>query len=79
MTVEQAKGVFRKEYPDKDIKAIAAFDNSSFLFVAMDKGNSKEVGDPNYLINKKTGKITQFNPLDDIQKFNTALGKRRLS
>lgn len=78
MTVDQAKEKFNKEYPDKNIKAVAAYDNNTYLFIAMDKGNDKEVGDPNYLINKKTGKITQFNPMDNFEKFNSALKRRRL-
>lgn len=79
MTVDQAKERFNKEYPGKDIKVVAAFDNNTYLFIAMDKGNEEEVGDPNYLINKNTGQITQFNPMDNFEKFNSALQKRRLT
>lgn len=64
---------FMAEYPDKVIKAIGTYDANNFLVIAMDKGHDEEIGDPNFLVNKRNGSISQLNPLDDLVKFDSAL------
>ena len=66
------KKAFMAEYPDKVIKAIGNYDANNFLVIAMDKGNNEEVGDPNFLVNKKNGSVSQVSPLDDFIKFDSA-------
>ena len=74
MTIGEARGVLQKKFPDKVIKKAAEYDKDNFIFIAMDKGHDTEVSDPNYLVNKKTGSIRQFNPMENLDKFIAAVG-----
>lgn len=69
------KQTFLKRYPNKEIQKISNYDTDNVLIIAMDKGHKEEVGDPNFLVNKKTGSIRQINPLEDMDKFFRALNQ----
>ena len=75
MTIAEARTILQKKFPGKVIKKAADFDKDNFIFIAMDKGHTTEVSDPNYLVNKKTGSVRQFNPLEDLDKFIAAVGE----
>lgn len=79
MTAKEAYSSFMKKHPGLTVTEAAEYDDKYFLFVAVEDPDRIDYGDPFYLIDRKTGEIKNFSPIDDLDKFEEALDERDLS
>lgn len=79
MTYEQAESMLLKKNPGRVVSEAAEYDKNNFVMVLKNPGEKERNNDdPNFLVNKKTGSIKQFNPASVIDTFLDAFDNRRI-
>ena len=73
MTEEQCKSAFKRRFPKLTITQVVDLDNTSYVVTAVRDPNKTDYNDPFYRVNKKTAKITGFNPMENLKKYSNAL------
>ncbi len=76
MTVNDAYKLFKKKHPDLIVKECCLYDEKYYIFTALRRGEKVDYNDPFYAVNEKTGEVTYFCPMDDIDKWNAARGRQ---
>lgn len=71
MTVDEARKLVKKKYPNRQIGAVGD-EGKHFIVVAIDPKNNDEI-DPYFAVDKKTGEITNYLP-EDIIEFGQMMG-----
>ena len=74
ISVEQAKGILEKRFPDAGVKSSYMYKDSFYLFLAPDKNaDGTDYNDPYYIIDVENGNIRFLNPLEDLEAFMKAM------
>lgn len=75
--VEAAKRL-QNTYPTRQITQALDYDSKWFLFMAVENPNAIDYDSPWYAVNKHTGAVRTFNPIDQLEKFIDAMHNRRV-
>lgn len=62
---------FKKVHSDLEVKEIYDFDKNTYMICAMD--GDDDYNAPYYLMNKATGTVRAFSPLENLDAFSKAL------
>ena len=72
-TPKAALQMFNREHRDLTVTAMGNYKTSHYVLTAVKDPNKTDYSDPYYLVNKETGRATQFIPqLDDIDELQNA-------
>ena len=72
VTAKEAYKIIKKKYPDKVVVECLEF-NNFYAFALADKGTENEPFGGGYdTVDKNTGKIDVFSPMEDFEAFFTA-------
>ena len=74
MTRKDAEKILLKAYPDRMIEDCYLY-KGDYLFIAPFKklGSSRDFSNPYFIVNKRTGKISGFSPMDDFEGLDRAI------
>lgn len=78
LTYKQAAAVLLKKYPQKKITMAIDYDSKWFIFMAVDDENSIDLDSPFYAVNKRTGDIRTYSPVDDLDNYTNAVQNRMI-
>lgn len=76
MVVEEAVKILKKKYPKKTVTMAIDYDSKWFLFLVVDDPNKMDEDSPFYAVNKKTGAIRSYSPIDDLDNYTEAVQNR---
>lgn len=76
MTEEQCRSAFKRRFPKLTITQVVDLDDTSYVVTALRDPNKEDDNDPFYLVNKRTAKIRNYSPMEDIEKYSDALYKQ---
>ena len=68
----------KQKYPKRKATQIIDYDNSWYLVAAVE-GNSVDFDSPYFAVNKHTGIIRTYSPIDDLEKFTEAIQERAIN
>ena len=77
MTAKEAYNLLNKKFPNLNVFSILDYDDNNYAFSGSD-GNYIGPESQNYLVNKRTGAIKYFSPMEDIEKFTDAIDNRSI-
>lgn len=77
MTAKEAYKILNKKFPDLNVISILDYDDNNYAFSGY-IGNKIGPESQNYLVNKRTGSIKYFLPMEDIEKFSDAIDNRSI-
>lgn len=72
-SLEECKKIFKNKFPNLTITNVVDLDKNSYVFTALLNPNKVNDNDPFYMINKNTGKISEYNPILDLERYSNAL------
>lgn len=70
--------ILRRKYPQRRPTQFIDYDNDWFLIAAVE-GNSMDFDSPYFAINKQSGVIKTYSPIDDLEKFTDAIQNRAVN
>lgn len=73
MTLEECKSLFNKKHPNLTITNAVDLDRVSYVFTALEDPNKNDDNDPFFKIDKVTGSIRPYSPIEDLDKYSNAL------
>ena len=77
ITVNNAKQILLKKYPDSVVNAVLDTPSGYILYIQpKDWDKSKGICNGYFKINKTTGKISEYSPVMDPEEFKTAMKNR---
>lgn len=76
ITAKQIYAMFKRHYPELTITEMFNNDSNNVVVVAIENVGLTDYNNPFYLVNRTTGKIIPFNPINDMPNFQR---KRRES
>lgn len=79
LTYKQAAAVLLKKYPQKKITMAIDYDSKWFIFMVVEDENSIDLDSPFYAVNKHTGDIRTYSPVDDLEKYTEAVYNHRIN
>lgn len=77
ITAKEAYGLLKKQFPNLNVFSVLDYDDNNYAFSGSD-GNYIGPESQNYLVNKRTGVIKYFSPMEDIEKFTDAIDNRSI-
>lgn len=77
ITLSDAQQYLKRKHPSRTITMSLDYDRDWYLFMAVEDPNSIDYDSPWYAVNKSTGSVRSFNPIDQLEKFTEALYNRR--
>lgn len=70
MNIEQAKVIIEKKHPESRVISGMDFpDKFVFSIVPKKEKDASRLMDPFFSVDKKTGKVSEFSPIMDIENF----------
>lgn len=78
MSLTEAKMHLKMKYPSRQVMQAIDYDDSWYLLMAVEDPESIDYDSPWYAVNKRTGDVRTFNPIDQLEKFTDALYNRRV-
>lgn len=72
ITAKQIYAMFKRHYPELTITEMFNYDSNNVVVVAIENTGLTDYNSPLYSVNKVTGRITPFNPIADMGKFQTS-------
>lgn len=76
ISVKKAYALLKEKFPKRTVTEAAEYDNRFWVFVAVEDPNQMDFGNPFYLVDKRSGEIHNFSPVNDPNKFNDAFLNR---
>lgn len=73
---KKAISLLLNKYPNKKVTQVIDYDSNWFLLLAVDNFNKVDFDSPYFAINKYTGAIRSYSPIDDLDKFTEAIQNR---
>lgn len=73
MTEDQCRSAFKRKFPRLTITNIVDLDDTSYVVTALLDPNKEDDNDPFFRVNKRTAKITNYSPMEDLEKYSNAL------
>lgn len=79
ISVEEARGILEKRFPDAIVKSSYMYKDSYYLFYAPDKNvGDVDYNDPFYIVSVDGSKTRFLNPLEDFEAFRTAINENHI-
>ena len=78
LNVQQAINALRKTYPKRQITQAIDYDSKWFLFLAVENPDRVDFDSPYYAVDKQTGAVRSYSPVDDLEKFTDAVYTRQI-
>lgn len=77
LSAKEAYNLLKKKFPNLNVFSVLDYDDNNYAFSGSE---GKEIGpeSQNYLVNKRTGVIKYFLPMEDIDKFSDAIDNRAI-
>lgn len=69
ISLEKAKVLFKQKYPKREVMKIMDYDSVWYLFEAVEDRNVRDFDSPFFAVNKQTGTVRTYSPMDDIDNF----------
>lgn len=69
MTAKEAANNLRKIHNKLTVTSCKDYDSNYYIFTALEDPNEIDYNCPMYAVNKRTGKVTYFTPMEDLDKF----------
>lgn len=70
--------MFEDTFDDLTVKLLIDYDNKYFVVMAVPDVNEPVYDDPYFAIEKGTGKVVNFSPAYDLEKFKEAVNNRTI-
>ena len=77
--LEKCKERFKKAYPKLTITDTLDLDQASYVFTAVENPKHSDYSDPFYKIDKITGKISPYSPINDLDRYVNAKQRQKPS
>lgn len=68
----------KQRYPKRKATQIIDYDDHWWL-IAAPEGNAVDFDSPYFAVNKKTGIVRTYSPMDDLEKFTEAIQERAIN
>lgn len=78
ISVKKAVSLIRKKHPSLTVKSGVDYNDSYYVFEAVENPNEIDYNSPYYAVHKRTGVVSSFYPLENIDEFINAYKNRRL-
>lgn len=78
MTAQEAHDIFKKANPKLTITEMLNYSDKYYVITALENPNENDFNDPYFAVDKKTGKITRYFPMDDFENFIDARQHRQV-
>lgn len=73
LSLDECKSIFNKKHPELTITNAVDLDRIWYVFTALEDPNKPDDNDPFYKIDKFSGKIKAYSPIEDLDKYSEAL------
>lgn len=73
---KKAVSILLNKYPKKKVTQIIDYDSKWFLLLAVENPNKVDFDSPYFAVNKQSGAIRSYSPIDDLDKFTEAIQNR---
>lgn len=78
INAKEAADLLIKAYPHLTVETCALYDKETYLFEAVESKSDVDYADPFYLVNRNNRTIRQISPLENLQKFTTAMRDNKI-
>jgi hypothetical protein len=78
INAREAADLLVKTHPHLTVETCALYDKETYLFEAVESKEDVDYADPFYLVNRNNGSIRQISPLENLQKFMTAMRENKI-
>ena len=78
LNVKQAAEKAKAYEPDRTITAVCDYDGDFYIFTMLKDPKVNDYNDPFYAVSKHDGKVYNFSPSGDFNKFGEAMQKRSI-
>ena len=78
ISAKEAYILLKKKFPNLNVFSILDYDDNNYAFSGSE-GDYIGPESQNYLVNKRTGFIKYFMPMEDIDKFSDAIDNRSIN
>lgn len=76
MSPYDAAKLVKKAVPDRTPTYVCDYDPTTFVVTALLDPKKPEYNDPFWAVDKRTGKVREFSPAEDMAKFGEAMNRR---
>lgn len=76
INAEKAIALVHKKYPKRTAVQIIDYSSKRFLVAAVENTETTDLDSPYFAVDKQTGEIRTYSPVDDLERFTAAIQTR---
>ncbi len=73
LTPKEAYFRFKAEHKDLEVKEACLYKGKAYIFIAPRVKEGRDYNDPFYAVDRRTGKVSHFQPMNDLEGFQMAM------